>query len=442
MIKPSKNFNQLIALFSDLKCNRIPGQLVIQLTDRCNAFCPQCGMSVTKKFKRSTLSADNVKRIIDAAAQKGVNVVSFTGGEPFLFLDQLVMFIKYAGEAGIDYIRTGTNGFMFADPGSAHFESRVKKVAETLAGTPLRNFWISIDSAVPSVHEQMRGLPDVIAGIEKALPIFHEQGIYPSANLGINRNVGGDMTKGLRVNATIEDDDHLGSFCIAFKKAFREFYCFVIKLGFTMVNSCYPMSIDHKGKDDFGLRPVYAANSNSSIVSFSAVEKALLFKALLETTTEFRHQIRLFSPRSSLYALYRQYVYDTNVGYPCRGGIDFFFIDSKDGNTYPCGYRGNENFGRYWDMDMNARDRIVNDCRLCDWECFRDPSELFGPILNAFHRPVDLMKKFFRDTKYFKLWFDDIRYYLACDFFNGRLPPDFNRMGMSGKNPALQGAEQ
>ena len=75
MIKPSKNFNQLIALFSDLKCNRIPGQLVIQLTDRCNAFCPQCGMRVTKKFKRSTLSADNVKRIIDAAAQKGVNVV-------------------------------------------------------------------------------------------------------------------------------------------------------------------------------------------------------------------------------------------------------------------------------------------------------------------------------------------------------------------------------
>ncbi|MDL1968608.1 MAG: glycosyltransferase [Deltaproteobacteria bacterium] len=225
MIKPFENFNQLIALFSDLRCNRIPGQLVIQLTDRCNAFCPQCGMRVTKKFKRSTLSADNVKRIIDAAAQKGVNVVSFTGGEPFLFLDRLVMFIKYAGEAGIEYIRTGTNGFMFANHHSAHFESRVKKVAETLVSTLLRNFWISIDSAVPSVHEQMQGLPDVIAGIEKALPIFHEQGIYPSANLGINRNVGGDMTKGLRVNAIIEDDDYLGSFYIAFKKAFREFYC-------------------------------------------------------------------------------------------------------------------------------------------------------------------------------------------------------------------------
>lgn len=97
MIKSYENFNQLIALFSDLRCNRIPGQLVIQLTDRCNAFCPQCGMRVTKKFKRSTLSADIVKRIIDAAAQKGVNVVSFTGGEPCLFLDQLVMFIKYAG---------------------------------------------------------------------------------------------------------------------------------------------------------------------------------------------------------------------------------------------------------------------------------------------------------------------------------------------------------
>ena len=437
MIKPFENFNQLSALFSDLRCNRIPGQLVIQLTDRCNAFCPQCGMRVTEKFKRSTLSTDNVKRIIDAAAQKGVKVVSFTGGEPFLLLDRLVMFIKYAGEAGIDYIRTGTNGFIFTNPRSAHFESRVTKVAETLAGTPLRNFWISIDSAVPSVHEKMRGLPDVIAGIAKALPIFHEHGIYPSANLGINRNVGGDMTKDLRVNASLEDEKNIGSFYLAFKKAFRKFYSFVIELGFTIVNSCYPMSIDHEEKDGSGLSPVYEANSNSSIVKFSAVEKALLFRAILKVIMEFRPQIRIFSPRTSLYTLYKQYAYDTNAGYPCKGGIDFFFIDSKDGNTYPCGYRGNENFGKYWDMDLNNRDRIINNCRLCDWECFRDPSELFGPVLHAFHRPADFMKKFFRDTKYFKLWFDDLRYYRACDFFNGRLPPDFKRMEVSGKNPAL-----
>ena len=105
----------------DLSRKKAPEQLVIQFTDKCNALCPQCGMRVTEKFRRSTLSADVVKRIIDAAAQRGVRVVSFTGGEPLLFLKDLVMFIKYAGEAGIDFIRTGTNGFMFANPRSPHF---------------------------------------------------------------------------------------------------------------------------------------------------------------------------------------------------------------------------------------------------------------------------------------------------------------------------------
>ena len=429
MIKRAGNYDHLIRFFLNLRRGHVPGQLVIQLTDRCNAFCPQCGMRVTEKFKRSTLSTDDVKRIIDAAAQRGVKVVSFTGGEPLLFPDKLAMFINYAGEAGIDFIRTGTNGFMFSNARSPQFQSRVRKLAETLAGTPLRNFWISIDSAIPSVHEEMRGLPDVIAGIEKALPIFHEQGIYPSANLGINRNVGGELTQSHRVSDILKHGEDLYSFYTAFRKAFRMFYRFVISLGFTMVNSCYPMSIDDKTEAE-SLRPVYAANSDNSLVRFSAVEKALLFKALLETTAEFRSQIRLFSPRSALYALYREYLYGTDASYPCRGGIDFFFIDSKEGNTYPCGYRGNENFGKYWDMQdmqLSSLNRI-NDCRLCDWECFRDPSELFGPFIQAVSNPCDLIRKFRRDSRFFRIWIDDLRYYHGCDYFNGRKALDLNKL--------------
>lgn len=64
-------------------------------------------------------------------------------------------------------------------------------LAERLSKTNLRNLWISIDSADASTHEQMRGLHGVIEGIKIALPIFHEYGIFPAANLGINRNMGG-----------------------------------------------------------------------------------------------------------------------------------------------------------------------------------------------------------------------------------------------------------
>ena len=97
-----------------LKRKKIPGQLVIQLTDICNAHCPQCGMRSTKKFQRTKLPLEDVKRIPDAAAQNGVKAVSFTGGEPFLFFDELCLLMKYAGQLGIEYIRTGTNGFFLS----------------------------------------------------------------------------------------------------------------------------------------------------------------------------------------------------------------------------------------------------------------------------------------------------------------------------------------
>ena len=76
---------------------RVPGQLVIQFTDRCNALCPQCGMRIRETFTRSKLSISAVKRILDRAAQRNVSLVSFTGGEPFLYLDEPALLIAHPG---------------------------------------------------------------------------------------------------------------------------------------------------------------------------------------------------------------------------------------------------------------------------------------------------------------------------------------------------------
>jgi MoaA/NifB/PqqE/SkfB family radical SAM enzyme len=407
---------------------KIPGQLVIQLTDKCNARCPQCGMRSTEKFQRTKLPFDDVKRILDSAAKNNVKAVSFTGGEPFLFFDELCRLMKYAGQLGIEYIRTGTNGFFFQNPNPWNFESKIKTIAEKLAGTPVRNFWISIDSAVPEIHERMRGFPGVIAGIEKSLPIFHEFGIYPSVNLGINRNMAPNII-GMDNFRYETGEDLIQEIYRNYMDAFRMFYGFVIDMGFTMVNMCYPMSmVPEKGGS--ALNPVYSATSTSHIVSFNPTEKMLLFKALLRTIPEFRSKIRIFTPLSSLNALTRQLMDGPDgptAAYPCRGGIDFFFIDSRDGNTYPCGYRGNENFGKYWELDGN-KVHSNGDCFMCEWECFRDPSELFGPMLQVMSNPLELIKKIKNDPGHFRLWWDDLKYYHACDFFNGRYAPDYNRL--------------
>ena len=296
-----RNFHQDAAC---LLRGRIPGQLVIQLTDHCNARCPQCGMRTTEGFQRSRLSEKAVRGIIDAAAEKGVRALSFTGGEPMLFRKELMELIRYAGQAGIPLLRTGTNGFFFAGADHPGFEDRIESIAEALAETPLRNFWISLDSSVPGIHESMRGFPGVVDGIEKGLPIFHRHGIYPSVNLGINRNIT-EGTRSAEFKGIPENPEEYGArFYAQYQKAFRAFYRFVINLGFTIVNSCYPMSLE---ADVDRLSPVYAASSEDAVVRYSAAEKALLFKALLDTIPEFRSRIRIFSPRISLYALHRQY---------------------------------------------------------------------------------------------------------------------------------------
>lgn len=216
-----------------LAADRAPGQLVIQFTDHCNADCPQCGMNRRAAFPRTRLKVDTVKRILDGAAARGVRAVSFTGGEPLLFLDDLVALIDHAGSLGIPMVRTGTNGFLFRGWDRSDFEDRVHRLAERLSRTCLRNFWISIDSGSPHDHEEMRGFPGVVRGIEKAVPIFHSHGFFPSANLGINRRIGGrfpDITASSPENA----------FFRHFRDGFDRFFRLVERLGFTIVNACYP----------------------------------------------------------------------------------------------------------------------------------------------------------------------------------------------------------
>lgn len=410
-----------------LRRRRVPGQLVIQITDRCNASCPQCGMRVSEPFKRSDLNLDDVRRILDSAVRRGIRIVSFTGGEPLLFTDTVKTLIEHAGSVGIEHIRTGTNGYLFMNSDSAAFESKIERLADKLARTPLRNFWISVDSAVPAIHERMRGFPGVIAGIEKALPIFHRYGIYPSANVGINRNIGGEATQTLDRARHANDASYLEDFSRVFGAALERFCQFVADLGFTIISACYPMSVEEAPRSD-DLSPVYGATSRAPLVRFSDEEKAALFRGMMNALKIFRSKIRMFSPASSLYALHRQYSANSaEAPYPCRGGRDFFFVDAKTGGTFPCGYRGADNLGKFWDLPDDPGDSEPS-CLRCDWECFRDPSELLGPFLQGAAAPMSILKRFKRDREYFRLWFEDLRYYRACGMFNGRRPPDMEKL--------------
>ncbi len=387
----------LLSVLKTVTClakDRVPGQLVIQITNQCNAACPQCGMRKTADIRRTRLKMDVIRQILDAAGEKGVQAVSFTGGEPLLYLDEVTELISHAGRAGIPYIRTGTNGFLFCGSRQSGFRDRIKAMADKLAATPVRNFWISLDSSVPKVHEQMRGLPEVVRGMAVAIPIFHDAGIFPSVNLGINRLVGGPTTRDLHRRAFSCDTAYLEAFYQVFHAAFDRFFRQVSNMGFTIANTCYPMSIGAADSDS-GLQAVYAATAGEAVVRFTREEKMALYRALAVNVTRHRPNLRIFTPLCALHTLIgRLQTLPSASGRTvetagCRGGTDYFFIGSDDGHTYPCGYRGREDLGPFPDLNLGALDPVP-DCRQCDWECFRDPSELLSPLLDIFHRPKGL----------------------------------------------------
>jgi molybdenum cofactor biosynthesis enzyme MoaA len=68
---------------------------------------------------RAKLPAETVKKALRDCAESGIEAVSFTGGEPFINIPEILGLLDYAGGLKIPYLRSGTNGYMFAPGGEA-----------------------------------------------------------------------------------------------------------------------------------------------------------------------------------------------------------------------------------------------------------------------------------------------------------------------------------
>jgi hypothetical protein len=193
------------------------------------------------------------------------------------------------------------------------------------------------------------------------------------------------------------------------------FFARAVDLGFTMANVCYPMSV----ADDDRLDPAYLATADDPIVRFTATERVVLYEALAAVIDAQRSKIRVFTPLSSLDALADQHR-GGRGGHACRGGVDYFFVDPH-GDTYPCGYRADAWMGPFVTFDPRKAGRP--SCRRCDWECFRDPSELFGPVTSPGRRWLPAARILTGDRR-MRLWWRDVRYARASGLFDGRQPAD------------------
>jgi MoaA/NifB/PqqE/SkfB family radical SAM enzyme len=135
----------------------------IDLTDRCQCGCVHC-YAAKPAAECAELTVDEVRSVIDQAAAMRATEVSFSGGEPLLHKDAVDL-VRYAHRKGM-VSKINTNGVLLS-------RDRIHALQE--AG--LNWCAVSLDSARPHVHDELRKFPGCCNRVIDGLKMLVECGI-------------------------------------------------------------------------------------------------------------------------------------------------------------------------------------------------------------------------------------------------------------------------
>lgn len=134
--------------------------LMFGITYECQCSCRHCCTGNYVKEKHRDLTTEEIKDVLDQAAKP--LIVNFFGGEPTLRPD-IMELIEYASERSM-YVFTDTNGLVVT-----------KDYAQRLKDSGLELLYVSIDSPVPELHDEYRGVKGcfdkAVGAIKNALDV-------------------------------------------------------------------------------------------------------------------------------------------------------------------------------------------------------------------------------------------------------------------------------
>ncbi len=115
----------------------------IDITNRCNLSCLHC-VNDSGECYPDELTTDEIKSLIDTLSCMGVDIITFSGGEPLMRPDFFEI-VKYARKAPMT-VYIFTNGTLITED----IIKRLKKAC-------VSRFYVSIDSVTEHIHDTFRG---------------------------------------------------------------------------------------------------------------------------------------------------------------------------------------------------------------------------------------------------------------------------------------------
>lgn len=134
-----------------------------EITHHCNARCLHCySNSSPESSKANDLDTQEALRVIDQLADAGLMVLAFSGGEPLLRPDWPTL-ARHAKERGL-VVNFGSNGTCITP-----------KIADRIAQLGVDSMTISIDSHIPQVHDNFRGVIGLHEKAVKAIRLLRQR---------------------------------------------------------------------------------------------------------------------------------------------------------------------------------------------------------------------------------------------------------------------------
>lgn len=154
--------------------------VVWNLTRTCNLRCVHCYSDSQARRYEGELSTAECRAVLKDLAEFGVPVVLFSGGEPLVRSD-IFDLIEYGRSLGLRVVLS-TNGTLID-----------RAVAQRLAKLEVNYVGISLDSAVPTVHDRFRGVSGAFQRTLEGLRACREAGLKLGLRLTLTAQTAGQL---------------------------------------------------------------------------------------------------------------------------------------------------------------------------------------------------------------------------------------------------------
>lgn len=156
--------------------------VVWNLTRTCNLKCVHCYTDSAAQKYPGELSTAQCQAVLDDLAEFKVPAVLFSGGEPLVRPDVFEL-AAYARERGL-HVVLSTNGTLITP-----------EIARRFVQLQFAYIGISLDSAIPAVHDQFRGMPGAFARTMQGFRHCVAAGQKVGLRLTLTRHTAGDLDR-------------------------------------------------------------------------------------------------------------------------------------------------------------------------------------------------------------------------------------------------------